>query len=422
MIRPFNLEVYNVDKGQLTNHRGEIIGKKLPINTKFYNKLFSHPITVFAYNIASDDKKNIPNPKFDRHDVIRALDFWIEYWVYQNKCDYILEGTVNKDFELTVRELIETREAVLKCPADTQFVRKKIRANTYEKIDIKTQKFKPKIERDKDIIEFTENVVDSSNSSSMSTVDQFCYVVRKMTYKEYIMKKNGILHLPNATQADIDELSRTFASAAAIMIHNFTENFRDVGARFDFGMLNDEISGKIWAGRHLDDSAPALPLGLGDLVVFDRVTNRFRRATGDDPLSEIIRLNTKTQSPEFLRWILEGTFEIPPNNHLMPGDMFTLQNFGRGNMVIAHGTVTEELNPGDIVRLNENTREWVKVVNPIDSPNFNPNMPATVPERDQHNSFNLISGLHPGIPPSSTEPTRIKFHMKKTGQPTGTIS
>ena len=61
------------------------------------------------------DNKELLNPKFDRTDVIKALDFWIEHWVYQNKKDYILEGTVNKDFELTVRELIEQGKRCSKC-------------------------------------------------------------------------------------------------------------------------------------------------------------------------------------------------------------------------------------------------------------------------------------------------------------------
>jgi hypothetical protein len=164
------------------DHRGSelAIYKKIPKN--FLNKLLSYPITAFGYRFV-DLQSNI-NPKFDRTDVIKALDFWIEHWVYQNKKDYILEGTVNKDFELTVRELIETREAVLKMPADTQFVRQKIRVSEvgtqykYEDLDDITKI--PEFVKDR-IVEFTENVLDGGNSVS-STVDQFCYVVRKMTY------------------------------------------------------------------------------------------------------------------------------------------------------------------------------------------------------------------------------------------------
>jgi len=198
MIRPFKL-ILAGGKYYFKDHRENLlINEPVKRDNDFFNKLFSYPITAFVYDIQFNNDKQYINPKFDRHDVIRALDFWIEYWVYQNKCDYILEGTVNKDFELTVRELIETREAVLKLPADTQFVRKKIRvekkgawgidpggkdfAATYIELGFK----------DNEIVEFTENVLDSSKTG-LSTVDQFCYKVVKMTYKEYMNQKNGII-------------------------------------------------------------------------------------------------------------------------------------------------------------------------------------------------------------------------------------
>jgi len=225
MIRPFKL-ILAGGKYYFKDHRENLlINEPVKRDNDFFNKLFSYPITAFVYDIQFNNDKQYINPKFDRHDVIRALDFWIEYWVYQNKCDYILEGTVNKDFELTVRELIETREAVLKLPADTKFVRKKIRTHQGDdkqfnwlhgsgkwyyryqngRVDTNMRKteitkyskkygiefpkplFQPTVDQ---IIEFTDNVVDSSNNNTtVSTVDQFCYVVRKMTYKEYMNQK-----------------------------------------------------------------------------------------------------------------------------------------------------------------------------------------------------------------------------------------
>jgi hypothetical protein len=222
------------------------IYKKMPKN--FLDKLLSYPITAFGYRFV--DFQEYINPKFEKHEVIKALDFWIQYWVYKNKCDYILEGTVNQDFELTVRELIETREAVLKCTADTQFVRNKIRVGPepdsknfnwqmgryyyrYQNGIVDTNMrgteitkyskkynlafprpkplFQPAVDQ---MIEFTENVVDSSNSSVVSTVDQFCYKVVKMTYKEY-MNRNQI---------------------KGTIKYDYSQNFRDDN-RFDFTNL-----------------------------------------------------------------------------------------------------------------------------------------------------------------------------------------
>lgn len=385
MIRPFKIiSVSSNTEYKIDDHRGNQIGV-LKNHEHFFDKLLSYSITAFGYELGlyvSDGYKNI-NPKFDRHDIIRALDFWIEYWVYQNKCDYILENTVNKDFELTVRELIETREAVLKCPADTQFVRNKIRPEGFsfdreyylQYVGIPTKK-PPK---NKKMVEFTENVVDSSNSS-VSTVDQFCYKVVKMTYKEYMNR--GVLHLPNTTQADIDQLSRSFASAGAIIAHNFTENFRDVSRRFDFGTalmgriaqtntaldveentIEDEVSVPVRGGRHSDPNLWAAvrgrngvgwkvvdtnnttiadnfgtstqaqdyinehilpsevtprPLQMGEWVIWD--TNRFRRATRDDSPVERIRLGTEPPHPS----IIEG-FLLPPIN-IEEARSFTVQD------------------------------------------------------------------------------------------------
>src|SRR5688500_9398920 len=226
MIRPFYIEIYKPKRGKLISHRGDYLSNNIiSVNDEFLNKIFSHPITAFAYQIGGLTDKiqpPPPNPRFDKRDVIKALDFWIDYFVYQNQCDYILEDTVNKDFELTVRELIETREAVLKLPIDTQFVRNKIRIQQeeeeedfhYSNLDTGryyhfTHKYRqvstnmtdkqiekaqkqmkqifPKTELpehyNNKMIEFTDNVVGSSNNSSISTVDQFCYKVVKMTYK-----------------------------------------------------------------------------------------------------------------------------------------------------------------------------------------------------------------------------------------------
>lgn len=191
-IRPLKIIYYlNGMVYTIKTHRGDIIANKIKLPKHTVKKLLSYPITALGYDFSDFNltlKGMNKNPKFDRADVIKALDFWIEYWVYENKKDYILEGTVNKDFELTVRELIEFREAVLKLPAKTQFVRQKIRPNLGSDFE---REYNGLNHNPKDIIEFTENVLDYSNSvNAIGTgIDQFCYVVRKMTYKEYFKPK-----------------------------------------------------------------------------------------------------------------------------------------------------------------------------------------------------------------------------------------
>lgn len=192
----------------------------------------------------------------------------------------------------------------------------------------------------------------------MSTVDQFCYKVVKMTYKEYINRK----------QKGLSSIAEAAGFTATGMMSSFgTLTNRTLNA------IEDEVSGHMWGARHSDDrpgfnfegvgSVPERPLQrqlqMGDLIVFDRSINQFRRAIINDLPVERIRLSTETQSPEFLRWVLTGTFEIPPNTHLMPGGTLGINNDNIGVRIV-DGTVTEELHPGDIVRLNENG-EWVKV-------------------------------------------------------------
>jgi hypothetical protein len=459
MIRPFKIIFtdYGAKKNGpryfINDHRGSKIGDKVKFKKQSFDKLLSYPITAFGYDTTSARLTTDINPKFDRYDVIRALDFWIEHWVYQNKCDYILEGTVNKDFELTVRELIETREAVLKLPADTQFTRNRIRLKEHEDFsysnldDGKYYHFKekyrqvttnmtdkqiqkaeekeghrfPKTELDNpnNMIEFTENVVDSGNSnSSISTLDPFCHKVVKMTYKEYINRGKKILDgLPTSASFMSDAVAQSFTHMAEAMrnmapistgmlTNHLVENFRDDGPRFDWlatgtgagrrsswrNFNNDPNTWTAVRGRNgqgwkvidpnnitiaggfgtstqaqryinehiLPSEIRPPPLQMGDLVIFDRETNQFRRFNdGVDPPAERIRLSTGTQSPEFLRWVLTGIFIIPENTHFAPGDSFNMRN-DELDLVIANGTVAEEeLNAGDIVTLVNGS--WVKV-------------------------------------------------------------
>ena len=195
-IRPFKIiAIEHNTKFQIINHRLQKVCTGWKLHPQFYDKLLSYPITAFGYELGIyvDEKYKNINPKFDKKDVIKALDFWIEYFVYQNKCDYILENTVNSEFELHLKELIMVREAVLKDPADTKYVRQKIRPQ-----------MKPKVE-------FTENVLDTTKkgNTSFSTVDQFCYKVHTITRNEYEVYKNTISTDNNLTSQQIRDLLRS---------------------------------------------------------------------------------------------------------------------------------------------------------------------------------------------------------------------
>ena len=269
-LRPFKITATNTKKkGEvytIKTHRDEVVAKEIKLGKKAFEKLLYYPITAFGYDLTTylQLKSDNINPKFDKKDVIKALDFWIEYFVYQNKCDYILENTVNKDFELHLEELIRVREAVLKDPTDTKYVRQKIRPQ-----------MKPKVE-------FTENVLDTTKkgNTSFSTVDQFCYKVHTITRNEYEVYKNTISTDNNLTSQQIRDLLRS----------------RNVQS------IDPVITNWIETRTYL------IPSDMGQLIVGDAID-----------------------------------FHIDP-----------------GHITFASGEVGEELNPGDIITLNEYGK-WEKV-------------------------------------------------------------
>jgi hypothetical protein len=282
-LRPFKIiPIENNTYFEIHNHRGEKICTKWKLSPQFYDKLLSCPITAFGYELGIyvfDEYKNI-NPKFDKKDVIKALDFWIEYWVYENKKDYILEGTVNKDFELNLEELIRTREAVLKAPIDTKFVRQKIRAETTIYGIDPSGKGPNMAIFQKPNIEFTENVLETSNTP-FSTVDQFCYKVKTMTrkeYEEYLKNKphlNGILAELIRMQSQIME----GAAGRALRTEHLTSS-PTLGSRI---RLNDDMSVEVSEVR-LSSTNPSID---PDFMTW-RVSTEARSITISDDESDIL--------------------------------------------------------------------------------------------------------------------------------------
>jgi hypothetical protein len=335
-LRPFSI-IYseNSRKGKyhFFDHRGTelAIYKKMPKN--FLDKLLSYPITAFGYRFVD----------LKLADVIKALDFWIEYFVYQNKCDYILENTVNKDFELHLEELIRVREAVLKDPADTKYVRQKIRIS-----EIGTQvRFEDSFDIAKipellqDImVEFTENVLNTSNGSPFSTVDQFCYKVKTMTRKEY---EDTIKKIPEQSQKAANSMSRIISGMIeANRMFISEENFRDQRSRFEFG-------------------------GLGSIIRPDEGGRRTVPADGTNPMNWVVADSTTTP----------GRFRIINTDGVNIAGGFT----SRVSAELYLRNVREQFLPSEIGPVPEGTAAFeIRGPDHLLHSNLHPGMPTEEPQ------------------------------------------
>lgn len=358
MIRPFTAVISNNIYG-VNNHMGERLGNNIKIPKDFLDKIYSHPITAFAFKIHRnmDNKYNDINPKFSKHDIIRALDFWIEHWVYQNQCEAAFTDTVNVDHEITLKELILVRESIMQMSADTMFTREKIKEPSAEQI------------RKQKKVVFTEAVYCEDSS-----LDPFCHRVFELTPEEYIKYKNK----PYATGTIKYNFQENFTGTNRFA---FSEEFL-LGVNQAGGAIFNAISAAMASVEgsmaDLTDSlsriAPITAPGggwttirpireerfqTGDSIVWDNNTRRFRRATDDDSPQDRILLSTETQTEEFIRWVTTGTFVVPENTSLEIGDTMSIDNTQR-NIRMVNGEVAEPINPGDIVALDGNG-QWRKV-------------------------------------------------------------
>lgn len=94
------------------------------INGARRDKLFENPVTAIAYDLTygrgSVREKGI---EFDKKDIIKALDFWINDKVLENERLLKLNNKLEDFHETELKKLIETRETVLKLDNDTKFQR-----------------------------------------------------------------------------------------------------------------------------------------------------------------------------------------------------------------------------------------------------------------------------------------------------------
>ena len=225
MIRPLKIVNTRGMFCDIKNHSGEILAKNIKLSKHGIKKLMFYPITAFGYDL--NDFKIVSkgveeNPKFSKHDVIRALDFWIEHWVYQNQLEATFTDTVNVDHEITLKELILVRESIMKMPADTKFTRERIKepndeANNFEYMDQDTGRyyhFKAKYRQvttnmSAEQIKAAENIMKQKFPTTElpkmskkkvvftqavycedSSLDPFCHMVLELTPEEYIKYKN----------------------------------------------------------------------------------------------------------------------------------------------------------------------------------------------------------------------------------------
>lgn len=212
MIRPLTAVITSNGLLNVRNHMMEILCHDIKINTDdFIWHIKKNPITAFGYNLQGKDSKLYDNFHFSKHDVIRALDFWIEHWVYQNQLEATFTDTVNVDHEITLKELILVRESIMKMPADTKFTRERIKEpalnyyydgdddrvitnmgegeilhleKTHGPFPKKGHYKKPKLPDKKKIV-FTQAVYCEDSS-----LDPFCHMVLELTPEEYIKYRN----------------------------------------------------------------------------------------------------------------------------------------------------------------------------------------------------------------------------------------
>jgi len=223
---------------QIFNHKNDRLSSgKFIINKKFMDKLYSYPITAFAYEPTPHiETKYNTNCVFDKKDTIRALDFWIDYFLYQNKIDYIMTGTVDDDFEQTVKHLIKVREAVHKGDAEAMYV--PFDVNIGSGMETK--------------------ILDTSTDKD----EQFCYqLVRKKKYVDYTTQMKTFIGSGTDTTT-----SWPIADTATVYL-DFINNFRpdetrwgnpitdsnipaEISGYFSATDDSNEISGKISGGSH----------------------------------------------------------------------------------------------------------------------------------------------------------------------------
>lgn len=178
MIRPLKAVITSNGLLNVSNHMKEVLGHDIKIeNVKYFIRCINkNPITAFGYDLMGKDSKLYNHPHFSKHDMIRALDFWIEHWVYQNQLEATFTDTVNVDHEITLKELILVREKIMKMPADTKFTRERIKEPVTSAGQIRKQKEK---------VVFTQAVYCEDSS-----LDPFCHMVLELTPEEYIKYKN----------------------------------------------------------------------------------------------------------------------------------------------------------------------------------------------------------------------------------------
>lgn len=398
----------------------KVIGK---FNGAQMDKIFEHPITAIAYDVF-DEPEDGKEFEFDKKDIIKALDFWINDKVLENERLLKLNGRLQDFHEEELKDLISIRSEVLEMDNDTKF--KRFSPNYYGAGNSDCQlvsdnvKFyytkkpvlgppkpeKPKYNSNNLIGElFTDRI------SSPWTTFNHIWGQPIVSNDELFWRPLGARHSNSSSSLTNNRITRVNVgleprTRAGLTItqghpnpHNWSVKQMGNGITWGFFDHNDAL---IRIGEHyMNDFANSRmaeeslrqhrfvydrrdrlnpvttlpeppppqqqeePLRMGDRVVWD--VDHFRRANPDnDSPAQIIHLSTETQSPEFLRWVLEGTFVIPQGSgRFSVGDMLDIR--GNNDVVIVNARIAESLNEGDMIRLNEN-REWVKVIPPVPEP------------------------------------------------------
>lgn len=247
------------------------------------------------------------NIEMDKKSLTKALDFWINDKVLQNEKILFLEGKLDDVHEIELKNLIELREFVQKQDNGTVFTR--FRGN--------------------------DNCIKKSSWNV-----------------EFFVK---------------EEPSGLYGTGTTV--YNFRDNFRD-GTRFDFSGLSDEISFRLFGGRH------DTPSGADWSASFSTAANHASEALNELG-RELSRSGAGTDS--------NRTFTLPV-----------------GTVTEIVGIAGEALRPGDLISRDTNTGRWIRhggivMGNEPVLVNFRPVAFGEMVEAVRQGSFNVTAFPPPSI-------------------------
>lgn len=194
-----------------------------------YKKIMNHPVLAFIYNVGdSYTKEEKPKNTFDKQQVLRAIDFWIGQVAYMNEVDYVMTGTVDIQDETLLRELIETRDWILKQKSTTKFCKNPFEArSTKSRLESFIQQ-----NQEHQLKEYCDSnrYVEWSEAASYDEVksrrgEPFCHRIIRMSSRKYARayKKKW------EKESSLGQLVAITSNPYTIVVNGANENFQSGG-------------------------------------------------------------------------------------------------------------------------------------------------------------------------------------------------